>query len=411
MASVFKRKDRNGKLRNVWEYKHRDEFGKYRYGVGFSCKQKTLALARELEVNARLIRNGDREPRATKQKAGTSAAEVIRMYTDWGKSQAGRLHQGWDKHHGSQLAKNLSMWLDELKLEVMADIELEKVEAAIVKMAAENFAAKTIALKVQALKGLINWALTRKYLREDPLLALSKMDLKACDPHRKLTDAELSALLAVAPPHRRLGYQTGYETGFRVNELRSLRVQDLDMSGPSLRLLSEFSKDRKEWRQPIPQDLADKLSEATKGMPGDAPLLKIASSKAWKLFKKDLNAAGIAEVIEEKVGEKIIRHKATWHSFRKVFISNLFSAKLDLKTIQTLGRLSSTELAVQVYAMAEAPNLRDGVNTVSKKISDGMNACCADVTRNFGVIKNDLTNTLRSNELQDKSGIGAMRHH
>ena len=410
MASAFKRKDRHGRKRDVWEYKYRGATGKWLYGTGWPDKAKTLQHAQSVEAECRAIRKGEKDDTtATLQKRNAPVSEAIAGFMAWGKSHGGRLHRGWDEQNEKLTLVYLTRWTEQLGLAKLNDISLERVEKVIRQEQGEGFAPKTILLKVQALKGLINWGLKNDYLTRNPLKNLGRLDSKAMSPHRKMTDEEVAALLNTAPPVRRLWYETGLGTGFRVDELRLLRVRDLDLFGPSLIQPAEFSKDRKPHRQPITKALAEKLSKLTDGKAPDMPLLDIPTSKAWKIFKRDCVEADIPLEVKELIGERTITRKTTWHSLRKVYISNLFASGLDLKTIQTLGRLSSTELAVEVYAAADPALLRAGAAAAAQRVQEAVSAsaCCTRVAQQVAVAGGQTVSAGCESHLQQVIQIGA----
>ncbi len=410
MAHTFRKKDRKGKFYPVWFYSYVDATGKRIQRKGWPSEAKTKKHSDSVEADARAIRTGEKEaPSAWSVKRNTPIESVVAEYLGWGKLQGGRLHRGWDDQHGKLVKASIEWWKNRLALVTLSDINLERVETEIRVELLAGAAPKTIGLKAQNLKALIAWAMKHDYLLNSPLRGMSRLDFKARDPHRKLTDAEVAALLAVVPPHRRLWYETGMQTGFRVNELRLMRIRDLDVFGPCLYQPPEFSKDRKEHRQPITRKLADQLAALREGKGSDFPLLDIPTSKAWKIFKRDCESAKIALEVKEQIGEKTITRKATWHSLRKVYISNLFASGLDLKTIQTLGRLSSTELAVEVYAVSDPASLRAGAEAASNRMNDAVKsaACCAGVAQKAVGAEGVLVNAFSPNELQLKSVIGA----
>lgn len=98
------------------------------------------------------------------------------------------------------------------------------------------------------------------------------------------------------PQDRRLWYETALETGYRVSELRALKVGNLDPFMPSLTLEADHTKNRKEARQPITRELAEKLSARCEGKPQDFPLLNIPRREAWRPFNTDCEKAGIRQI-------------------------------------------------------------------------------------------------------------------
>jgi integrase len=205
-------------------------------------------------------------------------------------------------------------------------------------------------------------------LGENPLRGQAKLQARPIQEnvHRPLTDEELAKFLEVAPPDRRLQYETALTTGFRVDELRHVRVMDLDIFGPSLFLRGDYAKNRKDCHQPITRELAAALATQAVGKDKQAPLLDIATSKAWKHFKADLAAAGIESQTPDG--------KATWHSLRKCFDNALIKSGLDLKTLMTLMRQSSASLTLETYASADPKRLRAGVEAAAGYIREAVAA-------------------------------------
>ncbi len=372
MASVFRRITKSGKPEKVWRFKYKDYAGRWRYGTGWPDKQKTLRHANDVEAEHRAIRNGEKPlPSPRRLLVRRPIGEVMLDYLAWGRTQGGRGGRPWDGQNASLKEGYLRWWIDELKLKLLAEIRLDDVEKVVQKMLKSgHYAPKSVALRVEALRSFCLWSVRRGYFHYDPLAGLTKIDARPRDPHRALTDDEVARLLAVAPPHRRLWYEVALATGYRVSELRALRVRDLDLSGPSLPLGADFTKNRKNARQPITRELAQKLLESTRNGPEDAPLLDIPLQKAWKNLKCDLVKAGISATTDSG--------KASWHSLRKCFVNAVVRSGADLKTVMELARHSTAALSMEVYASTDAARLRQAAEAASqhmkKAISDA--ACC-----------------------------------
>ena len=108
---------------------------------------------------------------------------------------------------------------------------------------------------------------------------MSRFDIRPNCPNRALTPDEILKLLAVAPPHRQLRYKTALATGYRLSECGALKVRNLDLFGPSLPLAADFTKNRKDARQPIGRELADKLAAFSAGRAKTESLLFDAEEK------------------------------------------------------------------------------------------------------------------------------------
>lgn len=371
MASVYRRRCRDakgeyvpGKYEAEWRFKYKDRFGKWRHGIGWTDKKKTLQHARDVESEHRAVFKGDKEAPAHWQKnRNTLASVVVADYMAWGRMQGGRNGKGWDSQNANLKKVALDEWLKELNITVLAEIEMVQVEKRLQELR-KRLKPKSVYLKVEALKSLLRWAVDHNFLSKNPLSKFTKLDTEAQDPHRALTDDEVAKLLSKSPPEHRLWYETALATGFRVNELRNVRVSDLDMFGPSIFLKAEFSKDRKDHRQPIPRELADSLKALAKGKERDEPLLDIPSSVAYKRIAEDYIRAGVLPSTTEG--------KATWHSLRKTFINNLVKGGADLKTVMTLARHSTAQLTMETYAQADPALLRTAAENVVNKVHEAV---------------------------------------
>ena len=350
MARVFKRKGRR-----VWDFRYVDTQGKCRQSSGWPDKKRTLEHALSVEAECRAVRKGEKEAPLDAAKRNAPIQQVVDEYMTWGMTQGGLYGRPWTTNGTQAKRANFAFWIASLGLATLSDIDLPRVEK-VVRDLLPVLAAKTVDHRVMNLKSLINWAIRRGYIRHNPLAGMAALDVRPTAPHRALSDQEIRTLLDTAPPNRRLWYETALATGFRVNELRTLRARDLDVFGPSLFLAADYSKDRKNHRQPIPKEVAESLAKLAAGKDGNAKLLGIPSSGqtgASAFIVRDYKAAGIA--IKTDAG------RATWHSLRKCYVNALVRTGADVKTIMTLARHSSAQLSMEVYASADPARLRQGV--------------------------------------------------
>lgn len=382
MAYVYKQKDRDGNELPEWRFKFKDRTGRWRSGKGWRDRRKTENHARDVEAEERAIFTGQKEaPTAFMENRCTPITELINAYLAWGRVQGGRGGRPWDDQNAALKETCLDEWVKLMDLRVIANITLERAEREVQKLLESGkLAPKSIELRVQHLKAFVNWCVERGYIFRSPLAGRKlKIAAKVKTPHRQLTDEEVVKLLNASPPDRRLWYDVALQTGFRVNELRSLTVGDLDLFGPSLRLAAEHSKDRKEWRQPITRELADRLSALAKGCRREQPLLGIPGRTAGDRIADDFIAAGV-KILVDGVG------KATWHSLRKVFINNVVKGGNDLKTIMTLARHSTATMSMEVYAAADSSRLREAQEAAVNRVADALTAAACRTSVNQQVV-------------------------
>jgi integrase len=88
---------------------------------------------------------------------------------------------------------------------------------------------------------------------------MASFDTTPQTTRRAMTPEEIATLLNACPQHRRLVYEVAFLTGLRVNELRSLTIDHLDVENNGLRLDAEWTKNRNRGFQPLPATLTSRL--------------------------------------------------------------------------------------------------------------------------------------------------------
>ena len=377
MASVYKVKDRNGKPYGPWRFKYKNMHGEWVYGIGWKDKQKTKDHAAVLEADHRAVRKGEKDmPAHWDKKRNTPFAQVVDEYLTWGRSCGGKNGRPWNKQNANLKTTYLKWWIAQLNPPTLKHIVLNDVEKNLRELEEKTeLGPKSIYMRFEALRSLVLWAIKRGFIGDNPLRGMAKMDVKAKVPHRALTEEETQLLLENAPADRRLWYETALETGYRVKELRSLKVGDLDLTGPSLPLGADYTKNRKAARQPITRELSAKLEQLTTNRSATEPLLGIPSSVAYKCIKEDFAKADIVLKTDEG--------KATWHSLRKVFVNNLIRSGADVKTVMELARHSAATMSLETYASAKPALLRDAVEKARRHIDPAKEngSCCTGVAQ------------------------------
>lgn len=360
MAYVFQTFDKNGKAHKRWRYRYVDRYAQRRVATGTTTKRATEDLAAEIELREKKIRMRLIPP--PKAAAEIRAySKTTAEYIESGKLNGGRRGFGWSKEHARHRRLHLAFWGKRLSLRNIQDIDLVRTERALQDLKAKGNKNKTLANKVEALKAFCLWCTERGYLESDPLAGLRPFDTTPEVPHRAFTPEELAAFLAVVPPARSIVYRVALATGYRMSELRALRVRDLDRFGPSLPLAGEFTKNRKDARQPISQELAGDLESLTVDRLGEEPLLSMPRNHtAHENFVRDLEAAGLAGKRETAEG------KLTFHSLRVNYVNGLVTSGADLKTVMELARHSSAFMSMQRYAKPNMSRLREAAEAAER---------------------------------------------
>ena len=375
MASVYRTRSRKtGKFHKVWRFKYRGVDGRWHYGTGWADKAKTLDHAQSVEAEQRAIRKGEKEaPPAFLQNRNKPISEVVSEYLAWGNAQGGRGGRPWAPLLAGNRRRFLKKWVEELHLTTLADIDVVKIEARSRELL-KRLKGKTVAGQVEAIKALCYWAVKRNYLPRNPLVSMSRFDIRPTCPNRAFTPEEIVKLLEVAPPHRKLWYKTALATGYRLSECTALTVRCLDRFGPSLPLAADFTKNRKDARQPISRELADELAAYCEFKSADDSLLDMP--------KKNTAGEHLShDIIAARIKRKNSEGKATFHSFRVNFINAVIESGADLKTVMELARHGSAAMSMEVYAKAKPERLRAASDAAHQIIQDQMDsvACCTGV--------------------------------
>ena len=380
MPGVCSARGRDGKPLGKFRFWYIDKDGKRRWRMGTADRRETLAIARHLEAQHREVR----EQKQLREELGLPAldqegnalgtyAEAVAQYLAWGNLQGGRGGRPWGKTHARNRKAQLAWWGEKLRLHLMRDLvgALPLVEQALVELRDEGEApkpGKTLQNRAESIRAFCRWCVDRSYLARDPLEKMRAFDTTPATRRRAATVDELRALLQAAPVHRRMLYEVAINTGLRANELRSLGAEHLVIDHGAgvyaLRLDAAWTKDRKGGLQPIPRDLAERLSGSVTlseartayerarwkrwGALPEHPLLYVPTHTARDLGL-DLKAA--------KVEKWTVEGKLDFHALRVAYDTLLFELGASVKEAQELMRHSTPHLTTNTYARVRRDNL------------------------------------------------------
>jgi integrase len=375
MAGV-KSKPTKGGLYQAWFV---DYTGKKKY---FTMRSKADAQrkAQRLEDEHQEIRKGLRPPPdSSARHRKRPCSEVMTEYLAWGEAQGGRGGRPWGKTHARMRRSHLEWWQECLGLETLSDLYgmLPRAEKELRGLQRKGRAGKTIANYAEALGAFCDWCKQRGYLAEDPLEGLAAFDTTPQTHRRAMTIEEMTCLLNACPVHRRLLYETAFNSGLRANELRNLSVGDLDTERGGLHLDAAWTKNRKPGFQRLPEWLVErltifaesgearrqyKLSYARKDTRLDMPknpLLYVPSNTS-RAFDKDLENA--------KLPKHAPGGKLDFHACRTAYINLVIDSGVTVKEAQELARHSTPELTMNIYGRANEERLAAAVERVGEAL-------------------------------------------
>ncbi len=218
---------------------------------------------------------------------------------------------------------------------------------------------------------------TLKVANSSPLECMESFGSERADRRRirrALTAGEIQKLLVTTAqsaeirfgmdgPERSMLYRFALMTGLRLNEIRTLRVEHLDLDhpdGPVLYVDAAYSKHRERDVLPLHRDLVSVLRRFTPGR-GKTPQAKLfggkykaVTQKAAKMLRMDLADAGI--VCRTMAGE------VDFHALRHTYVSSLKS--ISARLAQGLARHKSSEMTDR-YSHRSLAEQRAALESVS----------------------------------------------
>lgn len=243
------------------------------------------------------------------------------------------------------------------------------------------------------LKSFVTWAVDGGRMRGNPVRGLKPINVETDRRHlRRVPSAEEVAELCrwlqtdgvpyrrcLAPRERRLGYLLSMATGYRAGELRSLKEESFDLTKGSVVVAAGYSKRRRRDTQQLPPWLVEEL-QAWFGAENGWHWNRLDKQSPGKILKADLRDCRVDWIADAPDDEERKRREASsfllwrvetpdgrrfwdYHSFRHTyctFMGNL--PGISLKTLLSLTRHSSAELALKTYARGEEQRIREAVD-------------------------------------------------
>jgi integrase len=350
------------------------------------CKDRaaTEAMARKLEMNVMLKREGLIDTRADRYAEAEGQPLVVRDAK--GKVVGGHLAEyhevllakGVTRDHADLVRGRVAKVLKVARIDRISHLSPSAIQRVVASVKAEGKSLQTCNDTLRAIKQFSRWLLRDGRAREDVLAFLTGYNVALDRRHdrRALTDEELARLIMAAEEglpfrgmtgeDRAILYRTAVGTGFRANELRSLTPEsfDLDRDTPLVTVQAAYSKHRRKDVQPIRSDLAKVLQRWLEGRPMGRPVFEAMPQKTSEMIRHDLALAKRKWVDEVQTPEEQKQRQessflayrdsaglvADFHALRHTYISRLVASGANVKVAQELARHSSPLLTLGRYA-------------------------------------------------------------
>lgn len=351
MASVWKRG-------SIWYISFENRHGKR---VTISSKMRherdAQTLANQLVTREMLAKHGVTDTAPDKFRL-TDATPLSELLGVWEKDLTARGNTA--KHVAQQHGQALEL-LKIGKIAYFPQLTASGIQIALGDMRKDGSSLSTLNHYLRSIKAFSRWLWGDGRVKADPVAGMRGYNIKTDRrrQRRALTFKEAKALFKAADGGKQLWGMSGVDrgmmyrlmlgTGFRVNEVRTLRAKHflLNETPPIVVVEAGFSKRRREDRQPIRAELGKMLKKYLKasGVTGDDRAFAMPD-KPNRMFVHDLGVAGIPVKDEQS---RVI----DLHSLRHTFITEC-AKQFAPKMAQQLARHSSITLTMDFYTHIEA---------------------------------------------------------
>lgn len=235
----------------------------------------------------------------------------------------------------------------------------ENIKKFLEKLTKENLSNKAVAHVQTTLRGFYKFLMQEGIIKNSPMEFISSPKLPKTLP-KVLSVKEVELLLNV-PLMNHFSFRNKamlevlYATGLRVSELVNLKLQDIDLTNDTVRVIGKGSKERI-----IP--LGDYAITALKIYLLEHRIYLLKNEKNDYLFLnnhgKVITRQGFYKIIKELAYELHIKKEISPHMLRHSFATHLLEHGADLRSIQEL--LGHSDISTtQIYTHVSVQKLRE----------------------------------------------------
>lgn len=265
MASIFKRKNNQGRRGRPWYIGYTDEHGRRRTvrgcpGVSGQGRYEPDSphLESQVELRRRGVRTADDAQLETQGKR--SIAKHVKDYL------ADCEFLGQSPTHINIRRTQLNRLIEHTRVVHLGELEANNVVRFLHDLKRKGRSARTVNHHRATAVAFLNWCVSKTRLDANPLsgkgtLKLLDEKLDKRRTRRAMSNDELAWLLAKSPPHRSIIYRVAYWTGLRRKELRHILVGDFDLKHRVIHVRADVSKAKRDDFIPLRPALAEKLAE------------------------------------------------------------------------------------------------------------------------------------------------------
>lgn len=234
----------------------------------------------------------------------------------------------------------------------------EHIENYLRQRREQGISPKTFNEELRLLKNLFKTAIEKGYCKNNPCSNISNMKYSP-PPPRFFSKEEIYLILENATPRFKEMWEFLLNTGLRLGELANLEWSDIDEENDIIHIqVKDFWKPKNSQPRQIPMNKTVKEILVKRKEVNESARWVFVSKNGTQIqypTRKTLVA------LLEKLGMK----KATIHTFRHTFASNLVMAGVDLPTVQKLMGHSTIQMTMK-YAHLAPEHIKSAVEKLEK---------------------------------------------
>lgn len=218
------------------------------------------------------------------------------------------------------------------------DIKKEDIRAYLRHLDDLKYSSSTISRHLSSLRSFYNYLNIKNYYDKNLFKNIKNpkktkklpnfLQINEIEDILKNTDISNNTYLNI---RNKLIIELFYSTGVRIQELVSIKLDDINKLDKSIRVLGKGSKERiVYYGDVLAYDLSDYLNNARDNLKPKCDYLILNK------YGNKITTRGVSEILEKIIKKSAIKHKITPHTIRHTFATHLLNNGADLKTVQDL---------------------------------------------------------------------------
>lgn len=367
---TYKGKDGKNKKVKKWWIEIRDHLQTVRRFAGFTDKEQTRLLGKQIErlVNYRVA---GEQPDAQLSRWLEQISNKLRdRFVDIGLLDTSRAAAGkpLSKHledfkqsllakasseNAEQIIARVSRIFAVCKFRTWMEISADKIERCLADLRSSGEISTTTSnYYLKSTKQFCKWMIQNRRASESPVEHLRALRVLDAQERRALEPDELRRLLEAAEAgptrfkmtghQRAVLYRLAVETGLRRKELRSLTISSFDFQNHTVTIGAAFSKNKGKSTIPLKSDTVAMVKQFTANKLPTAKVFGKITNRTSDMVRADLDDAGIPSV--DDAGREIC-----FHSLRHTTATFLADSGVHPKVAQAIMRHGDINLTMSRY--------------------------------------------------------------